>query len=150
MKYRVFKEYDDELVVITENGRIGSVRWAEPIEEGDDRKSTAEWYDTPFLEVLNSQLGAVLKCPIEDLPKYLNTPGYLAQEVLQVRLKGEEPPESFSYYLWQWLADNSKAYYEDFNTEFDDPEHISFILDELVGLDPNTLERDDTLFKEYF
>jgi len=148
MKYRVI-ESEDEITVFTEDGYVGEVRWAEPIDADDDRQSTIEWYDQSILNMIKSPLRQVLECTLEDLPKYLNEGDELVQEVLKARFAGEQV-EDFLYYVWDWFSNNATQYFEDCNTPFDNPVHLKFILEECVGISDGCYERDDTLFKKYF
>jgi hypothetical protein len=82
MKYKTIRK-DDIIIIITEDGGLAEIHYAEELDEGDGRQSTTEYYQNRFTE--------------EDL---LST-------------------ES----IWDILGEG-KAYYNDWTTPFDDPNHI--------------------------
>jgi hypothetical protein len=150
MKYRrILDKGDDEIIILTEDGGIATIRETDEIEVGDGRQTTIEWYDQSILEILQSPLPKLLTCQLEDLPKYLNDQGELVQEALKLRLSGE-PVDCLFYYIFDWLSNNSHIYYEDSPLKFEDDSHIDICLRELIGDSAADHERDDTLFKEYF
>ena len=150
MKYRVIDD-DDELIVLTEDGGIATIRETDEVEVGDGRQTTIEWYTKSIRTILNSPLHQVLTCPIEDLPKYLNEQDETVQKALKLRLAGK-PVDCLFYYIFDWLSNNSHIYYEDSPLKFEDDSHIDICLRELRGIGDSSAEqeRDDTLFKEYF
>jgi hypothetical protein len=148
MKYRVIDD-DEELIVLVEDGSIATVRCADEM-DGDGRRSTVEWYDQSFLDMKPELLQQVTACPIEDLPKYLNIQDELVQEVLKERLNSGEAAEYITYYIWDWLGNNSNIYYHDSKLDFKDASHIDKCLEELIGTPAADNERDDTLFRKYF
>jgi hypothetical protein len=148
MKYRVIDD-DEELIVLTEDGSIATIRKTDEVEEGDGRQSTVEWYDVSITDMDPCKLQQVIACKFEDLPKYLNEGDELVQEVLKARLNGDVH-EDISYYIWDWLGNNSNIYYHDSKLDFKDASLIDRALDELIGTPAADNERDDTIFKKYF
>ena len=150
MKYRrILDKGDDEIIILTEDGGIATIRQTDEIEDGDGRRSTIEWYDTSIQEILASKLPAVLSSPLEDLPKYLNCSGDMVQDILKSRFAGE-PQDCLFFWVFDWLSNNSKIYYEDSALKFEDDSLIDICIRELIGDSRAEHERDDSLFKEYF
>ena len=48
MKYRVIKQGDDEITVITEDGGVACIREVDEIEEGDGRVAVTDYYQSRF------------------------------------------------------------------------------------------------------
>ncbi len=49
MKYRITKN-DEEVTVITEDGSIASIRYADELDEGDNRTAVTDYYQSRFTQ----------------------------------------------------------------------------------------------------
>lgn len=144
MKYRLIdREY--ERIIITEHGRVATVRQADEINVGDGRRSAIEWYDEYVSKALLESFHDPLSCSLEDLPKYLNIEGEIPQKIVKQRLDGSLEYNEVVDWMFEWLNEFEGGY-EDSTKEYTDPS----LLEAVFKPPYEELIQDDTLYNEYF
>lgn len=147
MKYRVIDDIASMRVIILENGKVATISEADEIDVGDGRRSVIEWYQNRVPLALLMELNDVLRCPFEDLPKYINAIGAIPREVVKQRLLGDLDYGNVLDWMFEWLNEGD-MYYEDSTIEYTEEALIEGAMT-LMGLSHHGLTRDDSLFSPY-